>query len=160
LALQRKNLPEKELTPDEVLAKVEYYCAYQERCPKEVRNKIREYGIEGEDAEQIYHVLEGDGFVNEERYALAYAGGKFRINEWGKVRIQLELKSRGIATQYIQAALDAIDADAYEATFQKLLERKQAELERDGKKDIKQKLIAYLLRVGFEPGMVFGGVLD
>ena len=75
MAFFKTKRPDKPLTPDEALAKLEHFCAYRERCPKEVRAKLAELGVSGQDAVQIFEVLEGDGFFNEARFAMAYAGG-------------------------------------------------------------------------------------
>ena len=113
MAFFKSRRPDKPLTPDEVLIKLEHFCAYRERCPKEVRSKLAELGMKGADAEQIFSVLEEDGYFNEARFALAYAGGKFRINHWGRVRIRLELRMRDIAPTVVREALDAIDEAVY-----------------------------------------------
>lgn len=146
--------PEKALTPDEALAKMEHFCAYRERCPQEVHRKMTELGIEGETAEQIYQVLEGDGYISEERFALAFAGGKFRVNRWGRVRIRVELQRRAIAPHYVRQALDAIDEHQYLQVLRELLEKKlqQNAPTHQGR----TKAATALIRAGFEPELVFG----
>ena len=143
----------KPLTPDEALAKLEHYCAYRERCPKEVRTKLAELGMRGQEAEQIFEVLHNDGFFNEGRFALAFAGGKFRINHWGRVRIRLELRMRGIAPDVIQQALASIDEEEYLALLKQLLEKKRRQYESDD--HMREKTAAALIRSGFEPELVF-----
>lgn len=150
---ENKRASESPLTPDEVLAKVEAFCAYRERCPWEVRQKLRELGMEGETAEQIYTVLETDGFFNEARFAIAYAGGKFRINHWGRVRIRLELQQRHIAPALIRQALESIEETEYRAVLQQLIERKRRQLG-PGKHE-RNKIAAAIIRAGFEPELVF-----
>jgi regulatory protein len=146
-------LPAKPLTTDEALAKLEYFCAYRERCPKEVRTKLKELGVRGEMAEQIYHVLQEDNFFNEERFAMAFAGGKFRVNHWGRIRIRIELRMRNIAPALIEQALDSIDETDYINMVKELLEKKRAYYE--GQEQARDKTIAALLRAGFEPELVF-----
>ena len=145
--------PEKPLTPDEALAKLEHFCAYRERCPKEVRAKLTQLGMQGETAEQIYSVLQGDGFFNEERFALAFAGGKFRINHWGRVRIRMELRMREISPPLIQRALDSIDEEEYVKLLRQLLEKKRRQYEGDER--AREKAAASIIRTGFEPELVF-----
>ena len=106
-ALIREQTVIVEMAPDEALAKMEHFCAYRERCPKEVRTKLAALGVRGQSAEQIYQVLEEEGFFNEERFAMAFAGGKFRVNHWGRVRIRIELRMRSIAPHLIEQALAA-----------------------------------------------------
>lgn len=143
----------KPLTPDEALAKLEHFCAYRERCPKEVRAKLAELGLHGTDAEQIFEVLREDGFFNEERFALAFAGGKFRVNHWGRVRIRLELRTRDIAPDVIQQALDSIDEQEYLKLIKQLLEKKRRQY--DGDEHAREKSAASLIRAGFEQELVF-----
>lgn len=146
-------------TPDEALPKLENFCAYRERSPREVADKIRELGLHGEVAEQIFGLLHDEGFFNEARFARAFAGGKFRINHWGRVRIRLELRARGIAERLVAEALAEATPEAeYLAVFQQLMARKQAQLDRDDAENARQKLAAYLIRAGFEQELVFGAL--
>ncbi|MBN8680331.1 MAG: RecX family transcriptional regulator [Chitinophagales bacterium] len=141
------------ITPDQALQKMERFCAYRERCPKEVRSKLKEMGLSRADSEQIYQVLQEDNFFNEERFAMAYAGGKFRSNQWGRVRIRQELKMRSIAPEYIAKALDAIPEEEYEALVRKLMDRKMQQYEGDD--NARDKTIASLSRAGFELDLLF-----
>lgn len=141
------------LSPDELLSKLENYCVYRERCPKEVQNKLAELGAEPEVAQQIFKVLKADKFFDEQRFAHAFAGGKFRNNNWGKVRIKQELRMRDIKPQMIEIALDAIDMSAYLGLLHKMLEKKLAQYPGDPKG--REKSAASLIRSGFEPSLVF-----
>ena len=149
----QKKQAARPLTPDEALARLEHFCAYRERCPKEVRSKLAELGLRGTEAEQIFEVLREDGFFNEERFALAFATGKFRANHWGRVRIRQELRMRDIAPELLRAALDSIDADEYQALLQKLLDKKRQQYAGDD--NAREKAAAALIRSGFEPELVF-----
>lgn len=154
--ISKRKQPEKAITPDEALAKLEHFCAYRERCPQEVYRKLAELGIRGETADQIYQVLEGDGFVEEERFARAFAGGKFRVNRWGKVRIRLELQRRGIAPRLIGIALDAIGETEYVAVLCELIGKKRAQNDRLSDDPVwRSKVAASLIRAGFEPELVY-----
>jgi len=145
--------PVKPLTSDEILAKLEYFCAYRERCPQEVRTKLAELGARGETAVQILEVLHGEGFFNEERFALAFAGGKFRINHWGRVRIRIELRRRDIAPELVQQALDAIGESEYLDLLRILLDKKREQYAGDPK--AREKTALALIRAGFELELVF-----
>lgn len=154
MALNRNKMPQsRPLTPDEALQKMERFCAYRERCPKEVRSKLAEFGLSRADAEQIYQVLEEDKFFNEARFAMAFAGGKFRYNYWGRVRIRQELKMRSISPELIAQALDSIDQEEYEALIQKLLDNKRQKYAGDD--NAREKTAASLIRAGFEMDLVF-----
>jgi regulatory protein len=152
MPFQRKKLA-RPLTPDEALIKMEHFCAYRERCPKEVRARLAELGVQGQDAAQIFEVLRADGFFDEERFALAFAGGKFRSNHWGRVRIRGELRMRDIAPDVVARALDSIDEDDYRAVLKKLLDKKREQYEGDDQ--AREKSAAALIRAGFEPELVF-----
>ena len=152
MAFQKKR-PAQPLTADEALVKLESFCAYRERCPKEVRSRLAELGVRGEMADQIFEVLREDGFFNEERFAVAFAGGKFRMNHWGRVRIRLELRMRDIAPDILQHALDSIDEAEYLDTLRQLAEKKRAHYADDD--NPREKTIAALLRSGFEQDLVF-----
>jgi regulatory protein len=153
MAFFKSKRPDTPLTPDEALAKLEHFCAYRERCPKEVRAKLADLGMRGAEAEQIFTVLQDDGFFNEERFALAFAGGKFRINHWGRVRIRLELRMREIAPHLIQQALDSIGEEEYAGLLKQLLAKKRRQYENDDQ--AREKTAAALIRAGFEPELVF-----
>ncbi len=153
MAFSSSRRPEKPLSPDAALARLEHFCAYRERCPKEVRTKLTELGVRGTDAEQIFEVLREDGFFDEERFAIAYAGGKFRMNHWGRIRIRQELRMRDISPAIIQKALDAIDEGAYLETLKQLLEKKYRQY--NGDDQAREKTAASLIRAGFEQELVF-----
>ncbi len=141
------------LTPDEILTRMQHFCAYRERSPKEVLQKLRELGAKGEAAALIYQALQEDAFFEEARFAHAFAGGKFRINRWGKVRIRQELLVRGISEVYVTEALSEIPDQDYSDTLTALLAKKQAEYV--GSENARDKVIAALLRKGFELELIF-----
>ena len=149
----KKNKEQEPLTPDEILAKLEHYCAYRERSPKEVWKKLREFNADERSASQIYSVLEGDGYVNEERFAEAYTGGKFRVNRWGKRKIRQGLKEHGIGEPLIHQALKTIDEADYLDTLKQLMEKKRSQLKGDEK--VRDKVLAYMVRAGFEHELIF-----
>jgi len=139
----------------EAQLKLEYYCAYQERCHQEVVDKLYQLGMKSEEIDVvIVHLLEHN-FLNEERFARSFARGKFRIKFWGKIRIVNELKQRHISAPNIKAALTEISEEQYEETFNQLAERHWNSLtERKGQKKNK-KFCDYLLRRGWESHLVY-----
>lgn len=155
MAFLNHKLPDKALTPDEALAKIEHFCAYRERCPQEVQRKIATFGLQPEIAEQIYSLLEGEGYVNETRFAEAYAGGKFRVNRWGRVRIRLELQRRDISPAIIEAALASINTTEYTRVLKDLLKKKRQQYRHEPDFQQRNKAAAALIRAGFEPELVF-----
>lgn len=129
--------------------KIKQYCAYQERCHREVRDKLYSFGLYPAQVETLLSELIEEQYLNEERFAEAFAGGKFRMKQWGKVKIAQELKQKGVSAYCIKKALRSIDEDQYIATIQKLAEKKWVTL--SGNREIKkQKVIRYLLQKGYE----------
>jgi regulatory protein len=143
------------LTPIQALPKIKQYCAYQERCHREVKEKLLSYGIYKNDAEEIISKLIEENYLNEERFAILFAGGKCRVKQWGKMKIKYELKQKGISEYCIKKALKNIDADDYEATLKKLAEQKLKILKSEKNIFIKKgKLQDFLFRRGFETDLI------
>ncbi len=143
------------ITVTEALKKMERYCAYQERCHKEVEGKLKTMKLIPEAREKIIlHLLEHN-FLNEERFAKSFARGKFRIKKWGKQRILRELNYRGISKYNIKTALKEISEKDYLEAFHFLAEKKYASLKETDKYKKRKKLTDYLLYRGWETQLVF-----
>ena len=104
--------------------KAESYCAYQERSQFEIRNKLYEWGLHQKDVEEIISELIELNFLNEERFALAYSLGKFRIKGWGKNKIKQGLKLKRIPDKLIIKSLKSIEYDDYLIMLKKILQKK------------------------------------
>src|SRR5437762_2506142 len=130
----------------QVYQKVASFCAYQERTHQEVRKKLDKLFVEEEDAEWIISQLIQDNFLNEERFAHSFAGGKFRIKKWGRMRILFELKQKQVGERNIQTALHHIDLTEYKATLRKMAEKKLEAISSKEKNETlqKKKLVAFL----------------
>jgi regulatory protein len=142
-------------TPLQSLPKIKQYCAYQERCHSEVRNKLYSFGLHQDEIEEIIYTLITENYLNEERFAILYAGSKFRIKQWGKSKIKQSLKLKQISDYCINKAFKEIDEADYKKTFQKLAEQKLKTLK--GEKNIfikKRKLQDFLLHKGFENELI------
>ena len=145
-------------TVDEALKKLEYYCSYQERCHKDIEDKLFKMNMIPAAKEKIIlHLLEPN-FLNEERFAKSYARGKFRIKKWGKQRIVRELKFKGISKYNIDSALKEIPEEDYISTFNELAEKKFNSITEINKYKKKKKLIDYLLYRGWESYLIFDKV--
>ena len=143
------------LTPNQAHQKIKQYCAYQERSHSEVKDKLYGYGLIKNDVEDIISKLIEDNYLNEERFAIQFAGGKFRIKHWGKIKIRYELKQKNVSDYCIKKALAAIDKAAYTKTMYRLAELKLNGLK--GEKNIfikKRKLQDHLLMKGYESDLV------
>lgn len=106
----------------EALQKAKAFCAYQERCHFEVKGKLFDYGLSLNEADEIVAVLIEENYLSEERFAIMFAGGKFRIKQWGRVKIRYELKLKQISPINIKKALAQIDEDDYLKTLTKQYE--------------------------------------
>lgn len=145
----------KSYTVDEALSKLQKYCSYQDRCHKEVEQKLKEMRMIPEASDQIIMALIDGDYLNEERFALAYVRGKFKIKKWGRHRLASELKQRNISKYLIDKALKQISDTAYKETFESLAHKKVASITGVSAFKKKKKLADYLLYRGWESSMVY-----
>jgi regulatory protein len=142
------------LSAEQALQKLKHYCAYQERCHSEVREKLFSLGVRKNERETIITTLIVENYLNEERFAIAYAGGKWRMKRWGRNRIKYALKQKGVSEYNIKKALKQIDDEEYTEVLKKELTEKYALLKKDQWLVRKKKTIDYLVGKGFEPALV------
>jgi regulatory protein len=142
---------QKNLNKEQALQKLKHYCGYQERCHSEVRQKLYDLGVWKKDHDEIIAALIEEGYLNEERFAIAFAGGRFRMKHWGRVKIKYELKQRQVSEYSIKKALKQIDEEEYLKTLKKLAEEKYGSLKEEQYLVRKKKTMDYLLQKGFEP---------
>jgi len=145
-------------TVNEALRKLENYCAYQDRCHKEVEDKLFRMNMIPEAKEKIILHLIEHKFLNEERFAKSFSRGKFRIKKWGKQRIVRELKYKGVSKYNIETALKEINEDDYLSAFNELAEKKFNSITETNTYKKKKKLIDYLLYRGWETHLVYAKV--
>ena len=144
----------KVLTPNQALEKIKYFCAYQERCHKEVTDKLYGFGIYGKEVEQIIATLIEENYLNEERFAIAFAGGKFRVKQWGRQKIKHELKLRGVSNYCINMALAEIDEESYIATLIAETRKKWESLRKEVDYSRQARTNVYLLMKGYEQHLI------
>jgi regulatory protein len=145
-------------TVDEAKKKLEYYCAYQERCHKEVTQKLKDMSMIPQAIDVIIVHLLQHNFLNEERFAKTFVSGKFKIKKWGKRRLTSELKRKGIGKVNINQALSEINEAEYIGVFNNLAEKKVVLIKETNKFKKKKKLINYLLYRGWESHLVYAKV--
>ncbi len=138
-----------------ILQKIKRYCAYQERSQQEVRDKLYDEGLHKNDVENTIAELVTEGYINEERFAIAYAGGKFRVKSWGKVKIKLELKAKKVSDYCIRKALAAIDDHDYNKTLQKVITTHSKKVKEKDQRKRNYKIARHAISRGFEPEMVW-----
>ncbi len=145
----------KTYTPQQALLKAASYCAYQERCYQEVAEKLAEWGIYGTDAGEIMIKLSEQNYLNEERFAKAFAGGKFRTKKWGRAKIRMELKQRNISDYFLKIAMKEIDEDVYMETLKELAAEKFSELKDANTMVRKNKTAKWLMTKGYEGDLIW-----
>lgn len=143
------------VSKEEALKKMQRYCAYQDRCHQEVRKKLMAMGIYPDWREEVIVELIQENFLNEERFARSFARGKFRMKQWGKLRILRELKQRDISEYCIRKAMDEIEEEDYLQTLQLLIEKKASQLKEPDRYKKRNKIVQYLLQRGYESALAW-----
>ncbi|MFC5410034.1 regulatory protein RecX [Larkinella bovis] len=139
----------------DVLRRAASFCAYQERTQREVRERLREWEVEGDEAEEIIAWLIEQNYLNEERFAKTFAGSKFRVKHWGKHKIKQHLKQRGITGYNLDQAMKEIESDDYRQTLIELLDKKKRSLRDENPLVVKQKLVRYAISKGYESDLIW-----
>ena len=134
--------------------KAESFCAYQERSQFEIRNKLYEWGLHQKELEEIISELIDQNFLNEERFALAYSLGKFRIKGWGRLKIKQGLKLKGVPDKLIAKSLTAIDGDDYLSKLKQLLEKKSDTITEKEPFKRRYLLSRYAASKGYEQNLI------
>lgn len=134
------------------------YCAYQERSQQELRDKLYDYGLRPDEVENMIADLIGDNFLNEERFAKAYAGGKFRVKKWGRYKIRQGLKQHKISDYCQRKGMAEIDPEEYYNTLKELLSRKKQGLKEKDLFALKTKLARYVIGKGYEQDLVWEAI--
>ena len=146
---------EKVYTRQEALIKISSFCAYQERTQQEVRDKLYGYGLHKDMVEEIISKLISENFINEERFARTYSGGKFRMKKWGRVKIKEALKSKGISDYSIKKGMLEIDGKDYLITLRSLVEKKSEKEKEKNEYRRKHKIAQYVVGKGYEADLVW-----
>ena len=144
----------KQLTAEQALQKLRHYCGYQERCHSEVTNKLYNLGILKNEHDAIMATLIEEGYLNELRFAIAFAGGKFRLKQWGRIKIKYELKNKQLSDYCIKKALQQIKEDEYLDVLKKIAGEKFASLKNEPHLAKQKKTFDYLLQRGYETDLV------
>jgi regulatory protein len=144
----------KHLTKEQALQKLKHYCAYQERCHSEVKEKLYSLGIWKKEHDEIISTLIEENYLNEERFAIAYAGGKWRVKQWGRIKIKYELKQKQVSEYCIKKALKQIEEEEYVKVLEDLAKEKYASLKNEQYLIRKKKTMDYLIQKGFEHSLI------
>ena len=150
----------KPLTSDQVMDKMAKYCAYQERCVKDVRAKLKSFDISQEDRDKILDYLLDNRFVDDERFAKSFVRGKINQCGWGLNKIRFHLMHKGIAKDIIDEALQQTDDEVYRQRLIDILKTKSKTVKAENDFEKKRKLAAYAMQKGFEGSLVWDVLKD
>lgn len=147
--------PDKPLTPDQVLDKMAKYCAYQERCVKDVRDKLKTFDIPQKEKDEIIDYLLDNRFIDDERFAKSFVRGKINQSGWGVNKIRFHLIQKGIDKETIDEALGQTDEETYRQRLIDILKTKSKTVKAANDFERKRKLAAYAMQKGFEGNLVW-----
>ena len=150
----------KPLSPDQILDKMAKYCAYQERCVKDVVDKLKTFDLSEKDRQEILNYLIENRFVNDERFAKCFVKGKINQSGWGVNKIRFHLIQKGIAKELIDEALRSFDQETYRQRLVEVLETKAKTVKAANEFEKKRKLAAYAMQKGFEANLVWEVIKD
>ena len=137
-----------------VLQKIQYFCSYQERCIRETEEKLKDWAVQKKLIPSVISQLQEEGYLNEERFAKVYAGGKFRVNHWGRQKIEFELKLKGILEPVIRKGIEEIDEEDYRKVLRDLILKKKKEIKPDKDLNIREKIITFVYGKGYEMELI------
>ena len=118
------NFPKKLVNPHQAKLKIARYCAFQDRCEYEVRTKLRDFGLNEEEIEELIDFLIDERYLDEDRFTHAYVQGKFNLKKWGKIKIKAHLRSKNVPESLIQKHLTKLPEDLYRQTIASLIQKK------------------------------------
>lgn len=136
-----------------LLDKARKYCAYQERCIYDVKQKLLEWSVSEKSIESIITQLEREDYINEERFAVSFALGKLRNNKWGKNKIFYALSQKHIPELYVQMGISEIDDEEYLKILKSVLASKQIDEADTYRKE--NKLVRYAVQKGFQASLAW-----
>ena len=142
-------------TPKESKVKIAKFCAYQERCHQEVRDKLYSYGLLPSNVEEIIYELIQEDFINEERFAKAFVRGKFNYKKWGRIKITQELKKRKISKYCINKGLGEISEEKYKAVLTEILDKKSKQFSSLKEYQKNYKAVQFAMGKGYESAIAW-----
>lgn len=140
----------------ELLSRAQRICSEREYCESDIRNKMQAWGeTDDKMAGDIIASLKKDGFIDEMRYAGAFARDRFKYQQWGKVKITAQMKLKHIPASVITAGLETIDEEEYRIVLKDILTRHRKNIKAKNRFDLKGKLLRHALAKGFESHLVY-----
>ena len=144
----------KQRNESEILHLAASYCSMAERCIQDVRKKTVSSGASPEMEERIIERLLKEKFIDETRYCRSFVNDKFRFNRWGRIKIEYELRQKGISADVFSEAIAEIDEEAYESVLYDLLKDKKRTAKGQNEQDVFNKLYRFALSRGFESSLI------
>jgi regulatory protein len=142
------------IEPVMILEKIRHYCGYQERCIRDVEEKLKDWAVQKKRIPVLINQLQKEGFLNEERFVKAFARGKFRLNKWGRQKIEFALKIKGIPDILIREGIESLDEKEYLNVLKELILRKQKELKPEKDLMVRDKIVNFALGKGYEMNLI------
>jgi regulatory protein len=144
----------KRLTKEQALQKLRFYCRYQQRCQSELKEKLFELGINRKDHDEFLEKLVKENCVSDEKFAMAFVSGRFKMKQWGRKKIQKGLKEKKVSDEIAQKALGEINKREYIAVLNKLAKKRYAALKHEQYLVRKKKTMDYLMQKGYEVDLI------
>lgn len=157
ISIMKSNL---NLTSDEAILRLQNICSNREKCTGEIREKLRQWNINKEEAELIIKKLINDKFVDDHRFAGFFVRDKQKLNKWGREKIRYALIHKGIQKEIIEKALESLEVSDYEETLRELLARKSKELYKYESHEKKNRLIRFAVQRGFDYDLISSVIND
>ena len=145
----------KELSKEKGLAKAEAICAKAEKCKADIRQKLFEWKVNPAYHNSILESLVKDRFIDEERYVEFFVRDKFKLNKWGKTKIEFALRNKQISSEIVQQNLEKIDTKTYSAICKELIIKKKKTIKEEDIRKLKEKLLRFAHGRGYEASLVF-----
>lgn len=146
------------MTYNQVLEKLKYYCAYQERAHSEVHQKLWDFQLDEDERSNIIAQLISENYLNEERFAIVFSEGKFRMRKWGKLKIKIKLKEKKVSSYCIDKGLKSIEYDEYWSTLIKLVNNKYNSIKETNSYKKKLKIVNYCYQKGYETDLIWEAI--
>lgn len=145
----------KSIETKKALEKTRRICSQQEQCSHDIRLKLERWGVSPEDSEKIITLLKEEKFINDSRYSESFVIDKFRMNKWGKKKIEYALRQKNISPDQIESALEKIDPEEYVDILRRELQKKSKGLKAKNQYDLKGKLFRFAQSKGFENELIY-----
>jgi regulatory protein len=143
-----------------VMQKIRHFCSYQERCNRDAEEKLKDWAVQKKIIPAIIRQLQEEGYINEERFAKVYAGGKFRVNKWGRHKIEFELRLKGIPESIVSKGVEEIDEKDYQRVLRDLIQKKQKEIKPEKDLIIREKIITFVQGKGYEIELILAALKE